>query len=507
MTVTSIGFLLFLLVGAAVYYIAPKRAQWVVLLALSLIFYACAATPYTFVWILLSALTAYVSTNFMAGADETKKKTAAYLTAAAIVGNILLWFVLKGSSFWVNGSKVFHAVVPALPVAAPLKVAGAMGMGYYTAQIIAYIMDCYWENCVPEKNFFKVLLFTCFFPQMLGGPISRFHQLQPIYQGHSFSYDNLCRGSQRILWGFFKKLVISDRLGVIINGIWADQAFGGRMVLLAVFLYPLQIYTDFSGLLDIVLGAAEIFDIRLPENFRNPFFARTVQEFWQRWHITLGVWAKDYVYYPVLKSRRLVNLGKWAKKRYTKRTAKLIPWTVGMAVLWFVMGFWHGSVQHIIGVSLWFFLVLTISEYTAPMAKGWKESLRINEQSIGWHVFQSLRTYVLYSLGVIWFSAANLSDAVAHFLRFLMAFGKLSQQDSIFATGIEVRDLAVLLLGLVILFTGDLLREKYGYARDWAKAKPLALRWVIWIGLFLLVVVFGMYGEHYDTSGFIYQVF
>lgn len=511
MTVTSVGFLLFLCAGAVAYYIVPKRAQWGILLALSLIFYACAATPCTFLWIIISALSAWISTNLMVNpkieARENGKKIVGWVTAAVITGNVLLWFFLKGSSFWNLGTRMIHRVVPAMPVLGPLPVAGAMGMGYYTAQVIAYIMDCYWENCVPHKNFFKVLLLTCFFPQMMGGPISRHNQLEPIYESHSFSYEALCLGSQRILWGFFKKLVISDRVGLMINGIWNNPGLGGAMIWLAVFLYPLQIYTDFSGMLDIVLGAAEIFGIHLPENFRNPFFARTVQEFWQRWHITLGTWAKDYVYYPVLKSRNLVNLGKWAKKRYPKRTAKLIPWTCGMAVLWFVMGFWHGSVQHILGVSLWFFTVLVISEYTAPTTKQWVQKLKINEKSLYWHIFQSVRTYFLYALGVVWFSADSLSQAVVHYKRFFRAFGQLGYRISLSATGATRRDLAILLLALPILFLGDLLRENHGYAREWVKTKHICLRWVIWVGLFLCVLLFGMYGEQYDASGFIYQVF
>ena len=128
-----------------------------------------------------------------------------------------------------------------------------------------------------------------------------------------------------------------------------------------MFLYPLEIYTDFSGCMDIVLGAAELFGVRLAENFRNPFFSRNSQEFWQRWHITLGAWARDYVFYPFMKSKCMVTFGKKCKKRFGKRWGKFIPWSVSMAVLWFVMGFWHGSVRHIFGVSLWFWSVLFIS--------------------------------------------------------------------------------------------------------------------------------------------------
>ena len=514
MTVTSFIFFLFLFIGGIVYYIAPLKIQWVILLVMSVIFYLSAATPYTIVYLVLSTLIAYVSTNLMRDKrlTDSHKKLIGIVTFLAIFLNICIWFVLKGSSFWVTASQVIHYVIPAFPILPRWKYAAAIGMGYYTAQVIGYILDCYWENSEPQKNPLKLFLFVCFFPQLTVGPISRYSQLQILYEKHKFSYQNLCFGCQRILWGVFKKLVISDRVGIIIDAIWTDtQMFTGFWPWIAVFLYPLQMYTDFSGCVDIILGAAEIFDIKLVENFKNPFFSRTCQEFWQRWHITLGAWAKDYVYYPVLKSATIIKVGKWAKKHFSKRIAKLIPWTMGMAVLWFVMGFWHGSVQHIFGVSLWFWTILVVGEIFSPLLKKCVEVLHIDEASFSWHLFQSIRTYFLFALGVVFFSASGLQTAVSHYKVLWTGLQNLNLwtffDGSVLKLGVTWIDINLIIFGIICLVFVANLREKYGYARTWMQKQILPFRWVIWITLFFVILVCGLYGPEFDASKFIYQSF
>lgn len=517
MTVTSVFFLLFLACGLVVYYFTPGKVQWVVLLLMSLIYYVFAATGYTFMYLVGSALLAYVSTNLMENEsvrNRTKgRKYIAAATAAAIVGNILIWFFLKGSSFWITGSTLINMVFPGFPVLSALPLASAIGMGYYTAQVIGYILDCYWGTCRAQKNPLKLLLFVCFFPQLTVGPISRYSQMQQLYEGHQISYDNLCLGCQRILWGFFKKLVISDRVGVVVSGIWADTGtYNGFWIWVALLLYPLQIYTDFSGCMDIILGSAEIFDIHLPENFNNPFFARTCQEFWQRWHITLGTWAKDYVYYPVLKSKWIIAIGKWSKKRFSKRTAKLIPWMTGMGILWFVMGFWHGSVQHIIGVSAWYWVILVLGEVCLPAGRKLIQWLQINTENFSWHLFQSIRTYTLYAVGALLFSANGLREAFSHYKMLLTSLQNLNPwiffDGSILGlTGGSYLDINIMIVGVICLFIVGGLRERYGYARSWMQKQNLVFRWGIWILLFVVVLIYGSYGPGYDASIFIYEGF
>lgn len=514
MTVTSFSFFIFLIIGVGLYYIVPKKIQWIILLLLSIIFYVSAVTPYTIAFLAASTLIAYSSAIYIDknAQNEIAKKSVTAVAITAVILNIVIWFLLKGSSFWILGSKLLNNFIPSFPVLSAIPLAGAMGMGYYTAQVIGYIMDVYWGNSKPQRNILKLFLFVSFFPQLTVGPISRYSQLESLFEKHNFSYKNLCYGCQRIIWGLFKKLVISDRVGIIINGIWADtENFNGIWIWIAVLLYPLQIYTDFSGCMDIVLGVAELFDIKLAENFKNPFFSRNSQEFWQRWHITLGNWARDYVFYPLLKSKWLVNFGKTCKKKFGKRWGKFIPWSIAMAVLWFVMGFWHGSVQHIFGVSLWFWTMLFLSELFAPALEKMIEVLKIDTKCFSWHLFQSVRTYLVYALGVVFFSASGLMQAFKHYEILFESFKHLNPwilfDGSIVNLGVTLKDVNVLIFGVIVLLFGDVLREKYGYARDWLSKQNLPFRWLIWVGLFVTVLVFGMYGPLYDSSAFIYQNF
>ena len=513
-TVTSFYFFVLLIVGVIIYYISPRKTQWIVLLCCSMTYYLLAATNYTIIFLVISTAIAYVATICI----ERRKKQGAnnrllfWITMIAIILNVAIWFVLKGSSFWVNGSVILNRCFSFFPVLKPAPIVGALGMGYYTAQVIGYILDVYWDNIKPQYNPVKLLLFVCFFPQLTVGPISRYSDLMTLYEPHFVSYQNICFGVQRILWGLFKKLVISDRVGIIVGGIWADTAtYNGIWLWIAVFLYPLQIYTDFSGCMDIVLGATELFDIHLKENFRNPFFSKNSQEFWQRWHITLGTWARDYVYYPILKSRFLITLGKKAKKRFGKRIGKFIPWSLGMGILWFVMGFWHGSIQHIVGVSLWFWVMLILSELLEPLFTFAIKKIGIKTDVFSWHVFQSVRTYTVYALGAVAFSAVGLSGAISHYKLLLGSFKSWNPwvlfNGSIINLGVTWQDINLIILGVFILFFVAVLREKYGYARLWIQKQNVGFRWLIWLVLFSVVLIRGLYGEGYDASTFIYQGF
>lgn len=514
MTVTSFGFLLLLGLGVIIYYSVTKKAQWIVLLCLSMLFYYFAATPYTIIFLVLSCLIAYASTLIIDSFvdDYSKKKLVSSIAIIAIILNVLIWFLLKGSSFWIHISSIMNKLCPSIPVLLALPIVGALGMGYYTAQVIGYILDVLWGNAKVQKNPLKLFLFISFFPQLTVGPISRYSELSTIYDGHTFLYKNICFGCQRIVWGLYKKLVISDRVGIIVNGIWADTAtYNGIWPWIAVILYPAQIYTDFSGCMDIVLGAAELFDIHLAENFRNPFFSRNSQEFWQRWHITLGSWARDYVFYPLLKSKCMVAIGRKCKKKYGKHWGKFIPWSIAMAVLWFVMGFWHGSTQHIFGVSLWFWSMLFLSELLLPLGERIVGVLRIRVESFSWHLFQSIRTFFVYAFGAVFFSAPGLMGALSHYKTLIYAYRDFNPwtlyDDTILNLGITYTDINIVIVGMVALLIVGILREKYEYARNWIAMQSFGFRWIIWIVLFFTVVIYGLYGPGYDASAFIYQGF
>lgn len=518
MTITSFWFLMLVAVGVAFYYVIPKKLQWMELLLLSLIFYYFAAVPYTIIYVIISTLTAYGSTMLMkqmrsreVTGKKTKQRLILFVTILALVVNIGVWFVLKGRGLWLwPATKLYEITLsPHLEAFLLSEPAVALGMGYYTLQVLGYIIDCYWETIMPQRNPLKLFLFVAYFPQMTTGPISRYAQLETLYDRHKFQYQNIAFGAQRILWGFAKKIVLAERVGILVSGITGNPgAYTGLYSWIAVLLYPLQMYADFSGCMDIILGVSELFDVHLTENFRNPFFAVTSQEFWQRWHITLGSWAKDYVLYPLLKSPLMVKLGKWGKKRFGKKVGKFLANAVGMFVLWMVMGIWHGGIRYIVGVSLWYWVVLMLGDLFAPVFKRITEGLHMKTESFSWRLFQCGRTYLIYAVGATFFSL-GVKEGLA-ILRDMAGGDKnpwIFFNGSILNLGISHMDINIMLIMVLLLFIVAYLREKYGYARIWIQNQSFPFRWFIWIGLFVFVLIYGKYGPGYDAAEFIYQGF
>lgn len=517
MTITSFYYLVMIGIGVLLYYILPKSWQWVELLLMSLIFYWFAATPYTIIYLITSTVLAYISTNFAfsnRAFSAIRRKIALGVGVFAVGANVVLWFAFKGSDLWLTISYSLSQVLPVFGKITALPYLAALGMGYYTLQIIGYILDCYWENVKPQKNPLKLFLFVCFFPQMTTGPISRYSQLESLFEKHTFSYQNISFGSQRILWGLLKKLVLAERVGIIVNGIWSDYgAYMGYYRWIAVILFPIQMYADFSGCMDIVIGTAEIFGIKLPENFNSPFFSRTAQEFWQRWHITLGTWAKDYVLYPLLKSSAMIKFTKVTKKKFGKRTGKFISTALGMFALWMIMGIWHGAWKYIIGVSLWYWILLMLGELCSPVLRRLTILLKIQEDSFSWHLFQSIRTFLIYAIGATFFRAPGIKDAVLFLCgMFTVFFDSMTNpwvlfDGSILKLGVSYQDINIIIFSILLIIIVGVLREKSGYARLWMAKQILVFRWIIWIGLFIFVLIYGKYGPGYSAAEFIYKGF
>lgn len=512
MTITSFRFLLFVAVALVIYYLLPKSWQWIHLLLMSLIFYHYATRTHTLLYLMISTATAYVCTMWIDKLRKSGKKSSRlipFLTVIALTINILLWFIFKGRELWLP----IVRNISSLSALSNIELIAALGMGYYTLQIMGYILDCTWETIEPQKNPLKLFLFVCFFPQLTTGPISQYSQLESLYQKHSFQYANIAHGAQRVLWGFFKKLVLAERAGIIVSGITSDLAlYNGYYSWIAILLYPIQMYADFSGCMDIVIGVAEMFDIHLVENFRNPFCSRSSQEFWQRWHITLGAWAKGYVLYPLLKSQGMIKFSKFTRKKFGKTIGKFIATAVGMFVLWMVMGIWHGAIRFIVGVSLWYWVILMLGELSAPVLQKMTDKLGIRTESFSWHLFQSGRTYLIYAIGATFFSVGLRNGTLLLKQAAEVITGKVFNpwiffDGSILNFGVTWGDINLIIFAVLLLLIVDNLSEKYGYARVWIDKQGFVFRWASWIVLFLLVLIYGKYGPGYNAADFIYQMF
>lgn len=514
MSLTSVNFLVFLLLTGIAYYVLPKKVQLHSLLVASIVFYCMAGVPWTFLYLLISAVTVYAGTMLMEwirnSSLKQKQKFCKMVFIAVLICNLGILATLKYTNFLIyNIQHMIRFFDLDLSVKTVSWVA-SLGISYYTLQIVAYLTDVYREVEKAEHNFLRVALFTCFFPQMISGPICRYAQLGIQFkQEHHFSLSRVQFGAQRILWGFFKKLVIAEKLAVIVNTIYTDPAqYHGLYIWTAMSLFPIQIYADFSGCMDIVIGAAECLGITLPENFRTPFFSKTIQEFWQRWHITLGLWLKDYVMYPVLKSDSWLQIGDWLKKKFGKKAGKRIPLYVAMLIVWFCNGLWHGnSWKYIVGVGLWYWLMIVMGQIFEPFLQKVTRVLHIPTESVGWHIFQSVRTYVIYGIGALFFCASDLRNGF-----FLIKCGLKEFNPYIFTNGsflqmgLDVYDV-VLVVVMTILAFGVSIYGRNGSVREKMQLWNPTVRKISWLILLLVVLLFGSYGNGYQASAFIYAEF
>ena len=339
MSLVSNLFLLFVLASVLVYYIVPHKWQWLVLLVFSYIYYV-AGGPRFVVFILFSTIVTWLAALMIEKMEaQENHKTARNILILGLILNFGMLGAVKYTNFAIeNLNALFHMNLRGMAILLPL------GISFYTFQSSGYLLDVYWKRCEAEKHPLKYALFVSFFPQILQGPIGRYSRLaNQFYAPHKFEGKNIARGFERILWGFFKKMILADWAAVFVDEIFVNPDQYSGLALIGILLYTLQLYADFSGGMDVVIGIASMFGIELDENFKRPFFAVSVTDFWHRWHITLGQWFQTYIYIPLGGNR--TGTCKWIRN---------------LLVVWILTGIWHGTEFHFIlwGFSL-FVIVLT----------------------------------------------------------------------------------------------------------------------------------------------------
>lgn len=428
-----------------------------------------------------------------------------------ILVNIGILFALKYVNFLINTVDGIVCLfggpdnlIPGVDFLVPL------GVSFYTFSLLGYVIDVYYGLAEHQGNALKLALYGLYFPNLISGPILKYREhAEQFFAPHAFDYRQVTRGLQRMAWGFFKKLVISERLGVLVNTVYgAYESYSGFYIWAATVCYAFQLYTDFSGCMDIVLGLSESLGIMLPENFQTPFFAKSVAEYWRRWHITLGVWMKDYVFYPLLRSKLFTNLNKSFKEKFGKKRGKQYATFAAMFVLWLTVGIWHGGDwKFVIGSGLlhWFYIVM--EELLAPPCARMMERLHIHAEGRFVAGVRMLRTFFLVCIGDLFFRAASVGDA------FAMLHGAVSVWNpqilwdgSLLELGLDSVELAVMLLSLLLLWAVSLGGRRIP-VRDRIAKKPLPVRWAIWYALLFAVILLGYYGPGYSAAEFIYQGF
>lgn len=529
MSFTTLHFFLFLAMGVLIYYLLPKKLQWVWLLVLSYLYYFTFSIK-TSVFLIFTTVVTYTGGILLTRMNESSK---AYLAAnketldraakkaykekvkknkrRVVVAMLLLCFgllgVVKYLNFVIENIDALVLAVGHGQYFEPVSIILPLGISFYTFQSISYIIDVYQGKYSAEKNIFKYALFVSFFPQLLQGPIGRFDRLaHQLYEGRSFSLKAAEFGLQRILWGCFKKMVLADRVAGFVTTVFGNYTeYGGWYNLVAVLLYCVQLYADFSGGIDIVIGTAEIFGIRMDENFRQPFFSKSIGEFWRRWHITLGTWMKDYIFYPFSLSKQMNRFGKWSKKHLGNTVGKAMPICLADLLIFFVVGIWHGAAWKYIAYGMYNGIIIAVSSLLEPLyAKGF-EKTKIHKESKAWTVVRIIRTFILVNIGWYFDMAVSFSAALVMMKE---TFTKMSMSQftgtAFLELGMGRRDFLIVLAGCIIIFIVSLLKERGVAVREAIAAKPLIVRWTIWYVFIVIIFIFAYTG---DGSAFIYANF
>lgn len=530
MLFTSYEFLGFIAVLFLVYYLVPKKCQWPLLLMASYLFYFIAGADYL-VYIVATTVTTYFAALKIeknAGrqsaylkehkAEMSKEEKSAYKNgqkririrwaAACILINLGILALVKYSNFFIsNVNQIWNALGQEGQLSF-LDLALPMGISFYTFQAVGYLVDVYRGTVPAEKNLFKLALFISFFPLLIQGPISRFGDLaKSLYEKHSFEGKTVAYGLQRILWGYFKKLVIADRVFAGVSTIIGEpSAYQGAYVFVGMLFYTLQLYADFTGGIDITIGIAQVMGITVQENFNRPYFSKSLKEYWRRWHISMCSWFRDYVFYPVSTCKPMQKFTKFSRRTLGEAVGRRLPMYLSSFVVWFATGIWHGASWNFIVWGLANWLILMVSEELEPLYAKFHKRFAFAETR-GYQVFQIGRTFLLICALNIFDCYASLTETFQAFSSmFMVANFSILWDGSLLNLGLTALDYGILAAGVVILLAVSL-SQRNGSIRDKIAKYPYPVRFIVWYGLFLVVLLMGAYGIGYDASQFIYNRF
>ena len=540
MSYTSFAFFLFLAAVAAVYFLFPvKKYQWTVLLVASYVFYLMAGYRYA-AFIVITTISTYLAALWidkiaLKGKEELKahkadwdkdqkkqfkavlKKKKHGIMIAVVVLNLGILAFLKYYNFFAGSLNDLLAAGGAAFSAPTLKLFLPLGISFYTFQSVGYVVDVYREKIRAEKNPAKLALFVSFFPQIIQGPISFYDQLaHQLYEPHSFDFTRAKYGAELVLWGLFKKLVIADRAYIAIKTALDDYTgFGGTTLTFTVLLYALQLYTDFSGGIDISRGVAQILGIDMTQNFRRPYFATSINDYWRRWHISLGAWMKEYVFYPLALSKSFTNVTK--KIRGTKfgatkmgtHIAKVLPTSFASLVVFFLVGVWHGANWKYVAFGIWNGGVIMLSTLLEPAFQQMTAKLRINPKNWLFVLFQMARTFVIVAIGYVFDVAPDFAQSMRTFWLMLTDQSFTQGKMEIASLGLTKGEYLIIGVCSLFLLLVSIIQERHPDAslRVMLDKKPFILRYLMLLVGMAVILVFGVYGPGYDAAAFVYMQF
>lgn len=500
MLFNSVHFLLFFPAVLLTFHLLPRTAKPLWLLLCSYYFYMSWNAKYALL-LLFSTVVTYgcaLAIEKVSGThapnDPSGIRLKRLILGAGIGSNLAILFFFK----YLN---LFFDVIVSLGECIGITVSAPawdlllpVGISFYTFQAIGYTVDVYRNHVAAEKNFIRYALFVSFFPQLVAGPIERSSNLIAELQNmRRPDWTAFRRGFVTMIWGFFLKMVIADRIAIFVDAVYAsDTDLSGAYILAATVLFAFQIYCDFAGYSIIAQGAAQTLGIRLMDNFHTPYLSTSVRKFWRRWHVSLSSWFRDYLYIPLGGSRR-----------GTARTY------LNLLIVFAVSGLWHGAEWSFVVWGLlngMFQIAEDLLDRTAKKLCRTKSPTRT--ASLGEQITRTLLTFALVDITWIFFRADTINTAIRLIRNLLFHFDAWVLFDqSIYSFGLSQQEFSVMLSGIGILLFSDIMAYRGCRLSDLLEAQPLVFRWTVYILSILAIVVFGVWGTNYDAAGFIYFQF
>jgi len=514
-------------VTCVVYFLLPVKIKHYAILALNLLF-SLSFDGVLFVYAIITIISTCVAGVLIeqnyntckaivaAETDITRERRneirlqyeqkAKILLISTLILNFGIWSVLKYTNFIIENINKLRLAME-MNECRYLELILPLGISFYTFQAMGYLIDVYRKKYAPEHSIVKIATFVTFFAHIMQGPFSRYDTLAPsLFADNKFSYDRMCEGCRRILWGLTKKMLIADKLGIAVDYYFANlRDYSGIYLCTAGLLYAFQLYADFSGYMDMACGACHIMGINLDENFERPFLAISVEEYWRRWHITLGTWFRDYVFYPVSFGKTAQKIGKASRKRYGARMGKLVPSYLALIFVWTITGLWHGAAWKYVVWGLLNLLIIVFSMQMEPAYDKIKCAIHADKHPGLWKLFMIVRTFIIISFLRVMSRCTDLKECMWMYANtFKRANNIPLSVDSLFPSMRTTEVMAAVFL-CIVLMAVDLLEEN----DIWNTVKektPGIMRNVAYTGLILMLVLWAG-GSNDLTSGFMYAVF
>lgn len=497
MLFNSTDFLLFFPLVTIIYYVIPHKLRYLWLLACSYYFYMC-WNPKYIILLLFSTVVTYLSGLIIewlkrSKLDDTHKiigknccVAGSFMLNLSLLGFFKYFDLFMGSLSHVLGLLHIRLTVPSFDFLLPV------GISFYTFQALSYTMDVYRDEIYAEKNFFKYALFVSFFPQLVAGPIERSKNLLiQINEKHPLKYENVRDGLFLIFWGYFLKLVLADRIAIVVDTVYDNPAsYGGFYLAVATVLFAFQILCDFNGYTTIARGAAQIMGFRLMENFDAPYFADNVADFWRRWHISLTSWFKDYLYIPLGGNRK----GKLRKY-------------LNIMIVFTVSGLWHGASFAFVLWGGLNGLYQVIGEILKPVREYLVQKFHICREAFSHHILKVITTFAMVDFAWLFFRAGSLGKSTEVLKNMLHFNPEILLDGSLYTLGLSEKEFHFLLYALTILAIADYFKYKKINVLNRLQQQGMWFRSLAFALLFCAVILFGVFGPDYEASQFIYFQF